>query len=58
MKYIKQFYVNDYEGNVINDLNQYKQNKMMSVTSTVGYCQVDIDYYQRVDIAFYFVCID
>ena len=28
MKYIKQFYVNDYEGNVINDFNQYKQNKM------------------------------
>ena len=34
MKYIEQFYdVNDYERNVINDLNQYKQNKIMSVTS-------------------------
>ena len=34
MKYIEQFYdVNDHERNVINDFNQYKQNKMKSGTS-------------------------
>ena len=48
MKYIKQFYVNDYEGNVINDFNQYKQNKKQ-------YQRVDNNQYPRVDLAFYII---